>query len=444
MAVIYRDEAPSVEELEPLDRLDGHGAEGGGAHEWSRPALVLVAVLSAACGVIHVAMVPSHASTWMAEAVAFAVVGWFQIGVAVLLWTRPSRAALAVTAVANVAFIGAWAVSRVWGLPFGPESGVAESASFVDVACVVFEGLLVVGAVALILRPGLGARLSSAVKVPLSVIPLAVVVGATMAITSSSATGHSHAGEGEVADAAHTHGHDASAPEDDKGLSLIMNGAGEGGGHVHDTSVVELDEATQAQLDAQLAQMQPFMDKYPTVRDAEAAGYRRQGPYSPGLGAHYAAAGAPSVNLGPTMTDEALKHPTLIYDGVSPDSKLAGFMYLIFSLDKQNPPEGFAGPNDHWHFHTDVCIVPRADGSIDTPLGADSSSTTKETCDPYGGILVADTGYMVHVWPVPGYDSPQGMFSNLNSRLACPDGTYYTVSQQEVGTRTNVCRDVPN
>ena len=248
----------------------------------------------------------------------------------------------------------------------------------------------------------------------------------------------------KVRSLARTHSHDTSAPEDDKGLSLIMNGAGEGGGHVHDTAVVELDDATQAELDAQLAQLQPFIDNYPTVRDAEAAGYRRQGPYSPGLGAHYSAAGAPSVSVGPTMTDEALKHPMLIYEGVTPDSRIVGFMYLIFSLDEQNPPEGFAGPNDHWHYHTDVCIVPRGDGSIDTPLGADQASTTKETCDIYNGILVANTGYMVHVWPVPGYDSPQGLFSNLNPRLTCPNGTYYTVSQEEVGTRTNVCRDVPN
>ena len=284
---------------------------------------------------------------------------------------------------------GVWAVSRARGLPFGPESGVAESASFVDIVCVVFEGLLVVGAVALILRPGLGARLSSAVKVPLSIIPIAVLVVATMAITSSSATGHSHGGEaGEVAAGGHTHSHDASTPEDDKGLSLIMNGAGEGGGHVHDTSVVDLDAATQTQLDAQLAQLQPFIDKYPTVRDAEAGGYRRQGPYSPGLRCPLLRGRRTLGQHGSGHDRRSLKHPTLIYEGVAPDSKLVGFMYLIFSLDKQNPPEGFAGPNDHWHFHTDVCIVPRVDGSIDTPLGADAASTTKETCDPFGGILV--------------------------------------------------------
>lgn len=429
---------PSVVELEALYAEVPEPIE---PVEWSRPALVLLAVLSAAAGAIHLAMTPAHASEWMAEGVAFAAVGWFQIGTAALLLTRPSRPALTITALANVAFVGAWAITRVWGPPFGPEAGVAHDASFVDVACVVFEVLLVVGALALFARPGLGARLSDALKVPLSIVPLAVVVVATMAMTSTSATSHGHSEAGEVAAGGHTHSHGEGSTEDDKGLSLIMNGAGEGGGHVHDDSVVDLDASTQATLDAQLAQMQPFIDKYPTVAAAEAAGYHRQGPYSPGLGAHYAEAGRPNISTGPTMTDEALQHPMLIFDGVDPDSKLAGFMYMVFSLDTQNPPEGFAGPNDHWHYHTNVCIKFNPDGSTDAPLGADTSAP-QELCDQYGGHVIANTGYMLHVWPVPGYDSPQGMFSNLNSRLACPDGTYYVIPPDQIGAKRNICKDV--
>ncbi len=143
------------------------------------------------------------------------------------------------------------------------------------------------------------------------------------------------------------------------------------------------------------------------------------------------------------MTAEALRHPMLIFDGVDPDSRLAGFMYMIFSLDTQNAPEGFAGPNDHWHYHTNVCLKFAADGSTDAPLGADTSAT-KELCDTYGGILIANTGYMAHVWPVPGYESSQGLFSNLNAKLTCPNGTYYVVAPEQLGSRTNACKDVPS
>ena len=141
------------------------------------------------------------------------------------------------------------------------------------------------------------------------------------------------------------------------------------------------------------------------------------------------------------MTDEALEHPMLIFDGISPDSKLAGFMYNIFSMDTKNPPEGFIGPNDHWHYHTNVCIAFRPGGGIDAPLGADTSAP-KELCDKYGGSIIENTGYMVHVWTVPGYESPQGMFSNLNAKITCPNGAYYTVPMEEIGNRSNVCLDV--
>jgi len=435
---------------------------------WRAPARALLAVLLVAAGAIHLVMVPSHASEWLPEGVAFAVAGWLQIGLALALVTAPSRIVVRVSVAANLLFAGAWVLTRVSGWPIGPEAGVAAAATFVDVTALGFEVAAIVLGYELLVRPALGAGLGKRSLVVLSSLPVAVLVLATVAIASPSAANHAHDATATATGADHPHrpdataaaaandngasggghdggatGHDhgAAAPADDKGLSLIMNGAGEGGGHIHTNTVVPLDAATQQQLDAQLAKMQPLMERYPTVKDAEAAGYRRQGPYSPGLGAHYGEAGRGSLNTGPTMTDEALKHPMLIYDGIEPDSKLAGFMYMIFSLDKEHPPEGFAGPNDQWHFHTDVCITMRPDGGIDAPLGADSSAT-KELCDKYGGILIANTGYMVHVWPVPGYESPQGLFSNLNAELTCPDGTYYVVEQEEIGTRSNICKDV--
>ena len=146
---------------------------------------------------------------------------------------------------------------------------------------------------------------------------------------------------------------------------------------------------------------------------------------------------------GTAVSDGLLAHPTLIYDGITPESKLAGFMYNIFSLDTQHAPEGFAGPNDHWHYHTNVCITMRPGGGVDAPLGADTTAT-KELCDRYHGTLIANTGYMVHVWTVPGYDSPQGTFSNVNARITCPNGTYYVVKPEEIGTRSNMCQDVPS
>jgi hypothetical protein len=442
MAVIDRD-TPVVGAADERTHREPETASGSADTDvWSMPARVLLATLSAGAGAIHLAMVPSHANQWLPEGIAFALAGWIQLGFALLIVVRPSRPAVRAMVAANVVFVGAWLTTRVVGSPFGPEAWSPHDASFVDLVCVACEAALIGVSVMLLTRPGLGAGMRPARVKWLAIVPIGILALASAAIASPGATNHAHGGSAESASAAggHDHGPDGAAPEDDLGLSLIMNGAGEGGGHVHDNTTVELDPRTQELLDAQLAQLEPFIEKYPTVADAEAAGYTRQGPYSPALGAHYSERTG-SVNLGTTMTDEALQHPMLIYDGVTPDSKLSGFMYNIFSTDTENPPEGFVGPNDAWHYHTNVCITFSPDGTTNAPLGADTSAT-QELCDQYGGTLIANTGYMAHVWPVPGYESDEGMFSNLNSKLTCPNGTYYTIPMEEIGNRTTVCADV--
>ncbi len=248
----------------------------------SDPARVLLAALSAGAGAIHLAMAPSHAGEWMAEGVAFAVTGWLQILFAVVIMVRPSRAVVRLSCLANIVFIGAWVVTRVWGPPFGPEAGVAHAASFVDIVCVALELGLVVAGYEVLAHPERGRRLSSGALSILSIVPVGILVLSTVAIVSPSATNHA-AGEHSHGEAAAADGHDhgSTTPEDDKGLSAVMNGQGDGGGHSHSATVVDVDSDTQQQLDAQLAKTQVLVAKYPTVAAAEADGFYRQGPFSP-------------------------------------------------------------------------------------------------------------------------------------------------------------------
>ena len=62
-------------------------------------------------------------------------------------------------------------------------------------------------------------------------------------------------------------------------------------------------------------------------------------------------------------------------------------------------------------------------------------------CTDVGGTWIEFTGYMVHVWNVPGYESPDGMFTELNPRITCPDGTYHKVPTEEIGERASTCRN---
>src|SRR4030095_10413221 len=97
---------------------------------------VLLAVLSGSAGVIHLAMVPSHWGSSASEGIGFALTGWAQIVIAVMLLTSPTRALLRVTMLVNVFAIGVWMISRTWGLPFGEEAGHPHDAQFIDLVCV--------------------------------------------------------------------------------------------------------------------------------------------------------------------------------------------------------------------------------------------------------------------------------------------------------------------
>jgi hypothetical protein len=226
----------------------------------------------------------------------------------------------------------------------------------------------------------------------------------------------------------------AATPIADRGFSKLDNG--------HQAIVGQfyqpMDAATRSTLQHQLELAREVAMKYPTVKDAEAAGYRRQGPFAPGLGAHYSNSAflVRSFTSVLVMDDAAVLHPSmLIYDGTHPDSRIAGLMYMAFGY-----PQGFAGPNDIWHFHTDVCIVSGSDGTTNTPFGADTT-VTPTMCNSVHGALDPRTPWMLHAWVVPGYDSPEGVFSHDNAAITCNDGTYHTIPLANIGNRTTVCVD---
>ena len=274
--------------------------------------------------------------------------------------------------------------------------------------------------------------------------PAAPVAAATPVVDPAATEGQTHnhgapAADGTTGAADGTTGASAgtstadgtTGAADDKGLSLVMNGM-----H-HEANNEPMDGLTTAALAHQLARTAELVAMYPTVADAELAGYRRQGPFAPGLGVHYGKGGQTLV--GETITDENVLKPMLIFDGSDADSKLSGFMYIAYGVD--GIPEGFAGKNDVWHYHTNVCLVVRPDGSTDAPLGADRADVPKELCDTYGGFLIDNTGYMLHVWTVPGYESSLGVFHEASSALPCPDGTFYSRPIEELGDSLTTCRE---
>jgi hypothetical protein len=222
-----------------------------------------------------------------------------------------------------------------------------------------------------------------------------------------------------------------AATADDRGFAKLANG------EQHSRTFTQaVSKADRVVLAHQMELARETALQYPTVADAEAAGLHRAGPFSPGLGAHYVDYAHGLGSPDGAMTDDAVRHPVAwIYDGTHPDSHIAG---LFYGSAVKNP-EGFAGPNDVWHVHHDVCIKATATG-IDAPLGADHDATKKQ-CDAVGGNLMKQTQYLLHVWAVPGYESPEGVYAHLSSAITCDDGTYKVKDVTDIGSRTTICAD---
>src|SRR5262249_42678244 len=104
------------------------------------------------------------------------------------------------------------------------------------------------------------------------------------------------------------------------------------------------------QLAGQLEQARGVVAKYPTVADAEAAGWHRVTDSVPGIAAHYM--NFPNLRDGFVVDQPEM----LLYDGTDPGSHIVGLSYYILKPGEDEPTEGFAGNNDHYHKHVGLCI----------------------------------------------------------------------------------------
>ncbi len=173
--------------------------------------------------------------------------------------------------------------------------------------------------------------------------------------------------------------------------------------HAHGVAQPEqpLDPATRAELGAQLVVARDVALAYPTVADAEAAGFRKVTTYLPLIGAHY-------MRFASLVDGFVAAQPEmLLFDGTDPASRIVGLSYFVLGA---TAPPGFAGPNDHWHQHKGLCLK--------GTLVVGGERTTEEECRQRGGRKANDfEAWMVHAWVVPGWESPQGVFSPEHSGL---------------------------
>jgi hypothetical protein len=160
------------------------------------------------------------------------------------------------------------------------------------------------------------------------------------------------------------------------------------------------DPNVRAELATQLQEAREFAIAHPTLRDAEAAGYRPQ-DFVDGDGVH-----ATNWDLVTNHFDAA--HPSMvIYENTKPSARIVALSYVVESIGHQ--PAGFAGPNDRWHQHFGICIR--------RGILVQSAFKNRPKCAAISGrYLSGSTLWMLHTWVVPGLQNPWGVFAILNPR----------------------------
>jgi hypothetical protein len=177
-------------------------ASGPGAELDRNPARVLsvIALASIAAGAINLAAAATVGRSNAQNLAFFVVVTVVQLAWGAVALVRAPRWWLALGGAANLVVAVTWVVSRTAGLPVGPEAHSTLPAHFPDTLATVLEVVVVVGAVALLVR-GRGLAASAARSLGVTVAA-AVVVGAlaiggvvSQATSSSSPAGGSqHSG----------------------------------------------------------------------------------------------------------------------------------------------------------------------------------------------------------------------------------------------------------
>ena len=200
------------------------------------------------------------------------------------------------------------------------------------------------------------------------------------------------------------------------------NSTGIGGHHV-DSSY---EGMTKGELSSELCEILTYELKdaiewsaqWPTLGDAEDAGYTMAVEYIEGMGTHHVMLNnfsmtSPDFNAEEpdfpgTRIDDVFEHEKpefLMYGGEDRDSQLVGFAWLVHA-PVDSPPEGFTGENDWWHRHESLCFRP----SDFFMRGADIND---ETCENRDGVNVnLEEYWMVDAWIVRPWLTYDDVFTN--------------------------------
>jgi hypothetical protein len=381
------------------------------------PGPILLAVALGCSAILLFMTAAPRFTSWRMGAIAFVVAAWLQVALAVGV-VRTQRRAICLWVVGTSV-----AIAALWAAALAGHHVMNDFSAGVGIALSVSAML---ATVVLVVKPRFGTGWQSSTLALGSILPVAIVVVTTtaLALPATSATYAS----GPRSNTATT-GATSSNPffnsvkvPGQSSSRFLQIASGNDSEKSERDPWVPLSPSDQALLSKQLFEAEEAAFRYPTVADAKKAGLILAGGMAPGVGAHYQSLSPAAINgVYPDGTINPADPGAWIYASTADNAPVVGVMYEAFT---KNPPSGFAGPNDHWHQHSNLCIT-YAGGKIGVPFAPDTSVTPQQ-CATVHGQFLKKTMWMVHAWVVPGWESPLGPFSHSNPHLYCPGNTDLT------------------
>jgi hypothetical protein len=215
----------------------------------------------------------------------------------------------------------------------------------------------------------------------------------TVLASGGAVAGHDHSGNvAAVPDGSVALGDQASAGDGAEGGAHFA-----GHSHGQPGSISDQDELALTRI---LPRIKAATARYRNIEVAKADGFIQVTQFVPGLGLHLAKIDQLNAPFDPLHPNVLLYMPT-----PSGGLRLAGVAYSVPHVSEQ-PPQGFPGGLDVWHYHTDLCFLPNGTVTI-TPDQA--------SCQVRHGLFQAQTSWLLHAWIwVP---NPHGVFVEDNPNV---------------------------
>jgi hypothetical protein len=364
----------------------------------------LLAAFSLGAGVIHLAVSGEHYQlSWM-HGMFFAVVGWLQISWAVAVILRPKRRLLTAGVLLNAGIIGVWVMSRIWGVPVGPEAWTPESIALADALSSGCEfGIVALSLAVLVqpataqheLRPGFAVPVVGAAGLGVAVVAsLAAATGYGLSPQYAATSDHAaHSGHG-------SHSGHGPTVEVVNGKAKVVTSGAAVANSPYDPTRIDLSgvpgvtSQEQARAEHLVAITVARLPQWADPATALAAGYHSIGDGVTGF-EHY-------INWS-YINDDKILNPdfpeSLVYRVSGGTKTLVAAMYMLRPGSTLDDVPDIGGPLTQWHIHDNLCFTadpqaPRVAGLTDAN-GNCRSPLVKLAPVP-----------MIHVWIVPQVCGP--------------------------------------